>query len=387
MGIEMRDMQVSAIQLSPLYYVTKHPISALRRLGFVALGAFLIGTIIPGIICYFAGVFSRSQLEETLKRQPAKFPQLLFNVERVGQLKGLVKRLDEALSNEQTDTLRNVSEVLKSREYLVSQASQIEQETAIVPFFLSPNMLLWTAIYTSLGSLVYVVGPKVKPSELSYRLWQSYAVVAPIYAVYESNVWFRNFVLRSEGRTVYVFANWDVSPAGYLIQEFNIVLVFVLLAIVWHKWLNYFALCRDNQKAKVPLRPNVARLLGELFLHWQVSSIVLAFGFIYFTGAYWDLVVSKNDHRYIFPAIAIHCIWGLSWIILSLPVLTTWYAWHSGRQSALLTLYNSPDEHSEIRLKVIQEIAPVAFWNAVTSGVAAMTSFLIPILKPLFGWG
>jgi hypothetical protein len=373
--------------LSPMRYVTEFPISALRRLGLIVVAAFATGTILPGIICYSAGVFSQSQLEETLHRQSSKFPDVIRNGEKVAQLREVLRRVDEVISNTQTINLGGVSDWLKVREYFASQTLAAEREISVVPFFLSHNMLVFTAAFASLGTLIYILGPLIRPLDRRYGLLQTFLVMAPIYVVYHSEVWLRNFVLHSEGRKVYIFANFDVSPIGFFMQECQLALLFSLLAFVWYQWLNYFAVCKDSQKRESPLAHGAAQHLGELFLHWQLTSVVLAFGFVYFTGVYWDLVVGKNDQRYVFPAIAIHCIWGLSWIILSLPVVTSWYAWHSGKQALLVRLYEAPDEHSELKLKILQEVTPVGFWNAVASGIAAVASFLLPVLKHLFGWG
>lgn len=95
------------------------------------------------------------------------------------------------------------------------------------------------------------------------------------------------------------------------------------------------------------------------------------------------LVIKLGDLRYILPAVAIHALWGLSWAIISMPMAVTWKKWHKLRFAEVARAYQAVDDKSEARLALLEQLLPISPWNAALSGIAAVGSFLIPLLTPL----
>lgn len=68
-----------------------------------------------------------------------------------------------------------------------------------------------------------------------------------------------------------------------------------------------------------------------------MSSVVLALGFIVFTGVFWELVIVERDRRYLIPAVVVHGVWALSWMLATLPLFATWQDFNRKKMRDMLT--------------------------------------------------
>ena len=135
------------------------------------------------------------------------------------------------------------------------------------------------------------------------------------------------------------------------------------------------------------LDPSLIKQLATSFLHWQGTSIILAFGFIWYTQFFWHTVIVIGDRRYILQAFIIHGIWIFTWLIISLPLLTTWNHWQLARAKAIYYVIssesNSKDKTDSI-LSAIRDSQPISGWNAAVSGAAAILSLFSPFIHYIF---
>ena len=152
----------------------------------------------------------------------------------------------------------------------------------------------------------------------------------------------RNFVLTDEGRKVYSFANRDINWPSFYMQEINTIIYYALLGLIWAQWLVFLekrrsvpAAERNQGPAENAITPSTIRRLSYTFIHWQAASVLLAIAFLFFTHSYWQLVFRDHDLRYIIPAFTIHVLWGITWCLISMPLLLTWLAWQSDRLDAI----------------------------------------------------
>jgi hypothetical protein len=104
-----------------------------------------------------------------------------------------------------------------------------------------------------------------------------------------------------------------------------------------------------------------------------------------FTGVFWNLVIVNNDRRYLIPAVVVHLIWALSWLLLTLPLFVTWQDFTRKKMKILLTHGPaSVDERSgEPNMEALKELAPVTLWNGFGSALTALASFIFPIIHAL----
>jgi hypothetical protein len=166
-------------------------------------------------------------------------------------------------------------------------------------------------------------------------------------------------------------------------QEINTLLVFILLALIWQRWIDYTNEFRTSWSHTAIVSQDLNDFAIASFVQWQLSSLLLATAFIYFTVEFWFLVIKLGDSRYVLPAVTIHALWGVSWAIISMPLAVTWRKWHRLRFAEVARIYQEVGDKSEARLELLEQSVPISPWNAALSGVAAVGSFLIPLLTPI----
>ncbi len=128
--------------------------------------------------------------------------------------------------------------------------------------------------------------------------------------------------------------------------------------------------------------------LSEIFVRWQLCSLVLALAFLLYTNVFWQYVVQYKDQRYVVSAIIIHAMWGLTWAIVSLPMLKAWYSWYLTRIEAISRITWDPSASSagsDTALKGIQEINPIPIWSIAGSTITAIVTFLLPLVNAFRG--
>lgn len=327
----------------------KNNLDPLKVIGWAALIAaisLILGLIVPALIAHYGGVFYMENMSQ--------IPEL---VERKSQNPNII----------------------------------------LVPFFLNPVMYVWAAMYPVLGWLIFLMPRWEERLKLSspetgkVPVFKIIAMATGIYIMWEWPLWVRNFVIDKEGRIVHAFANYDVFKPSFFTQEANLIIFAALLAVLWQQWSWFFwqkrkDLAKDLEKnpCDEAFKDSNVELLSKTFVQWQVASLLLAPGFISFSSGYWNLVVSKGDYRYLLSAVMIHVLWGITWMLISLPLLITWYNWRSIRVRALSELSKEPSENTgnvETKLKILAEMQPIGFWNAATSGSLASVTFALPIVQ------
>jgi hypothetical protein len=212
-------------------------------------------------------------------------------------------------------------------------------------YYLSNTMLLWPAIYTFLGWLIFIFPPAVK--EASFRptgkriLYLSIAIIM----LYRWPTWWRNTPLGNEGRVFYGNANLDTDPIGFFVQETLGAAVGTLVAIIWLQWSGYYNEIISQLSAKSEKDPIEEALstdpcerISKMFLHWQIASILLALAFLWYTIFFWQTVILGGDLRYLAHAIIVHSMWIITWLIISLPMAVSWYRWQVVRNRAIVAL-------------------------------------------------
>jgi hypothetical protein len=118
-----------------------------------------------------------------------------------------------------------------------------------------------------------------------------------------------------------------------------------------------------------------------LFLQWQVCSIVLAGAFLPYTFFFWSYVIELRDNRYLAHALIMHGLWGVSWLLISLPLAWTWYEWNTRYKLRASIAATRPDfdktqEHSTLELGSL-----LGSWNVMGSLAGVVLAFGYPILK------
>jgi hypothetical protein len=390
----------SAQTQSPGLGLAWNPVKKLREAAVVVIIAFVWGMWIPGLISYAGGVFYNKDLEPRLPKSART--KLKTYQDRRENLISRIKKIDISLLH--LESARGNPRSVQELTTLVTQRSQLKQEldslkkppVILSGFYLSPTMLLWPVAYTALGLLIFIFPPPPSPEPLSRKVRQVALISLVIILMYRWPTWARNFLFYGEGRVIYSDTNFDIYPVGFFMQEALGFTLSVLLACLWYQWSTFFRLRQQALAAelsapagdhlKVAIDQASTHRLSATFIHWQVCSVILALGFAVWTWFYWDAVVASGDQRYLVHAVIVHALWAISWVLLSLPLLVTWYVWQSNRLQAIAAVVTGPlppDTKPEAVLKALSELQPIGFWNLAASTIIAAISFLLPILQAL----
>jgi len=371
------------------------PLSMLRRAGIIFLLAFVVGILLPGLAAWRSGVLYDQDVEAKLQtipelQGPARRLQDYRN--QIGAIETATARVDSFLlqSPQNLDEPAKVTAALQLRAFLQNEPKSRRPPITASGFYLSNTMLLWPAMYTCLGWLVFLLSPSIpagqRPGVRKKTLW----LILGILILYRWPVWARNFVFHEQGRVYYGSANVDVDPLGFFVQEGLGLVVAVLLAMLWLRWSIGFNVRRAELSIERadPIEAafdsqNAERLSGT-FLHWQVCSVILALGFIWYTYFFWDIVIRVGDQRYVINAIVIHLLWLVSLVFISLPLIITWHAWNSVKSKAVAALIIHQHEKKydvELTLAALRELQPIGYWNAIASSVGVLGSLILPVIQ------
>ena len=337
-----------------------HPEKCLSWVVTVAFSAFLLGTLIPGLVAWFDLVFHQEDLIEKCSKMGLKaveewaktqehHREQIEDVNR--QLAGLSKVIGDS---------RKVTGLIELRQFLEREREKAKRATLVESFLISDLAYLWWTSYTALAILISLAPlgnvPAGEPSIRAAVIWAS----AGIFFLVEIPIWSRIFFKPTTGRKVFTFINWDISPASFVMLGLNYFVLSGLLGIVWYRWLQSFHVIRHLPQTPFPSWFMVSHsrqaFFPYSFARWQFSSVVLALAFFAFTTVYWKRVALKEDKRYLVQAATIHVVWGVTWCVISLPAIQLW------------------------------ENSPTGGWtlenvNKAVSLAIAVISFFLPLLK------
>ena len=343
--------------------------------------------ILPAIVAHTGSVFYKSDLIEKLS-EPVR--ARLENSENEREnIEGQIARLDEKLGHPQDLDPARVDSYVVLRNVLSERLSSISPSVSPIAFYLNPQMLLWPAIYACLGWLVTVFRPVKGQSLLRNKKAAWLGMTLVTYTLYEWPLWARNFLLSTDGRTVYAYPNADIHFASFVAQELVIFGFCSLLVTMWLQWGEAYrrAAAEVRRSAEDSFGYAVSSKtldgLSRSFLYWQLSSIVLAIGFLFFTNFFWELVAKYHDVRYLLSAVMAHLLWAMSWCMLSLPLLVRWRAWIHAKNVALTR--NTEEDFARMdgasRERLLDKMRPLSGFGVSVSGMAAITSFVLPLVQ------
>jgi hypothetical protein len=374
-----------------LAYMAQNPWRILAAAGLIAIVSIIVTLFLYGLVHYLCGTFYETELRDTLREKHHDIWDKLqqFDV-RKRERDAEVQRLDALIA---TESLNGPTEKMG---VLMRRRDQLKAEPTAPPvvapgYYLSDLSFVWPILYTCLGWLIFLVPPlpSRKPSMKDVR-----AVLLTtlcLYVMFHWGTWTRNFILSSEKRRVYVGENYDISHVVFFSQEVIGFGFCVLLATAWKKWIDAFLARREfltsssGKPMDVILDYEFTDRLATTFALWQAASLILALAFVGFSFFHWNNLFLIRDYRYAPHAFITHFIWGVSWLLLSLPLIVTWQNWTKVRARAIACIATTQQEKppADVQLKAIQELQPIGIWNAIGTAIVAVVGFLLPLLGKL----
>jgi hypothetical protein len=375
------------VRESRLLHSRWYPLAVLGRFALVFVAALGLGLFLPSAVAMRGGTF----YEKTLPMPTGAAAALRAYEQKRQDLQRRIDRIDTQLlapAPVQGGADR-ASALFGLRELYQRRLDALPAPVVKRALFLNPIMYLWPGLYCTLGTVVFLLAPPC--SRRQVRPWPTLLLAAGVHVLYDWTSWVRNFVLADEGRRVYSYANYDVSRAGFWMQEANMFLLAVLLAVLWQQWAAFFVERREALTAEATEDARAGAFdarkverLSVTFLNWQLSALLVSAGFVAFTSVYWDLIIKAQDVRYVLPGILAHGLWLISLGFVTLPLVITWYVWQSRRVQAAAAFIASGVPSGQdlgVVLEELRALQPIGFWNLASSSIAVLVAFLLPILQ------
>lgn len=365
------------------------PLTVVAKGMTVVLVAAVLTLFVPGLIAVRDHVFLDTEIQGKLPPSAARSLQV-YSAQR-SRLSSSVVSLSENLDllgdpHQQKDFDFYVH-VLDERQ---KEPAKLQPPVFTKGFFLSPQMLLWPAIYTSLGCLLFCYPHSTRTRSRSKKTMRIVSLGAFIYLYYEWPLWTRNFLLGSFGRTVYAYSNYDIDPKSFLVQELMIAGFATLIGAVWLQWLDLAANAKEEAAATSESDINYLNVqfilsLQRAFFNWIINSIVLGLGFVYFTTFFWSLVATYHDERYIVSAFLAHSLWALTWVFLSMPAIILWRSLKARRLKTIENLIklnqSTPGKSEQLNLEGLEKLESIAGIRMSLAGAGAVFSLILPLLQ------
>jgi len=372
------------------------PTKYLRIGGTILIIALFLGLFLPGFVAWQSGMFydwNAKQRLASINRFAQQARELQdFEASR-GLLEKAVKALDKKLSTYAilSPVPDDAKVAVELQQQLRARLDQLRAPIQVSGFYFSSTMLLWPIVFTCLGWVAFLLPPNV-----GFAAFRTHSKMILVFTIGISLLYWptlaRNLVFNEEGRVFFGIANLDMDPAGFLVQEGLSFTVSFLLAVIWTKWICLFAM--RNRELSLPTEDPIAQALdwstvarlSRTFMQWQVCSVVLACGFVPYIYFFWDAVLRIRDQRYLIAAITVQLLWATTWIIISLPLAATYYAWQSTRVAALCAAGEKALEKVEgidTLVDTITSLEPINPWNLAVTSIAFFVSFIGPIVQHL----
>lgn len=364
------------------------PLKVLSRFGIVAAFALLVGLALPGAVAWHSHVFDRSSLESVVYK---KYPFLgALHAHYLSEHAQIEKEIEAIDARASTDGAPSLADISRRRAY-ESQLRKSEP-ISIQPFYLHWLMYFWPIMYFGLGSIVFILRPKVRHGLGSVKRKTSVLYTAA--CIFAFQIWpiifrTRYTITPEEGRRVFAYLNPDIDPISFAVQLVHFAIFSLLLAAIWVQWSEAAVERRAKLKSHADVdESSLASSMDDLsaaLLHWQCVFLFTSAGFIVYTGVFWNQIIVHGDLRFGMEAIDAHILWLITSIVTAIPLFLTWRAWKLERLRSVAALVNSEAEAASIssRLEALRELNPIGAWNFTASGIAVVVSFVAPLAQAL----
>lgn len=364
------------------------PLRVVSRFGIVAAFALLVGLVIPGAVAWHSHVFDRSSMEGLIYK---KYPELeIQNKQYLAERAQIERQIQAIDARAGADGGSALSDINLRRTY----ATQLRkpEPISIQPFYLHWIMYFWPIMYFGLGSVAFILRPKVRHGLGIAKRKIVVLFTAACICVFQ--IWpiiFRTEYASStqQGRTVFAYLNPDIDFNSFEVQMMNFAIFSFLLSVIWVQWSALAVERRAKLKSRIDshaisLEFNMEELSAAL-LHWQAVFLLISVGFAVYTGLFWNQIIVHGDLRLGMEAINAHVLWLITSAMTAVPLVLTWRAWKLAKLKRVAALVQSDAEAALIaaKLAALQELNPIGAWNFTASGVAVVVSFAAPLVQAL----
>jgi hypothetical protein len=255
----------------------------------------------------------------------------------------------------------------------------------------NPQQFLYTTVLALLGSLLAFFSPRAPKSNKEAAEIEPWSIelVGFSCALFASIRWLRVYRLMPHalaGRVLFSYANHDISLRGTLFNDLTFLIIAHLLVLIWARWLRYATWLKldvkpisaspwtaDGEQSIADYVDETFKRLTHAYAHWKVTSLLIGLPFIYMTVIYWNIIWGIGDRNYLASAVAVHALWAITWIIISIPLMRAWRSWRSLVEE--LAIRRHDKMHS-----IASALHPVGMWSLVGLSLSGFAAFVTPIV-------
>lgn len=399
-------------------------ISTAHWIGYAFVFALVIGVIIPGYIASHQDVFSMEDLLKKMEYNATNTQKIAEALEKNRRFEFEKTNLEAAeweLSSNYFKIARSITNIgtpgttnttyddLQALHDAIQLAEErqknLKLSVQLQPFYpyVHINAITPVAI-VCFAILLTVMPPKYSPGKFAewrrnrkiniagkrWSVFSWWVFFSSVLILYRAPMILRNLLHLNTGRTVFAYSNIDIDQVSFVVTDLIDSFYILPLFLVWAKWFKIGndleeGLSRAEEPGKsfeYATDAKVIRNLTDLWIKWQVTSVLIAIPFIGSTVFYYGLMFADHDHRYLPQALNSHVLWAVTWLVISFPLLRSYYVWFNARTRALAAKSHN-DKEFEHATKFFDTIQPLTRTNFVVSAFLGLASFLYPLFEHL----
>lgn len=339
--------------------------------------------MLPGIIAYVDNVFYKNDMEKKLPKHSKttlqsyqKYTQ--SKISYINKIAIVDSQINVAINNEN----RNLQALLNLRNDYNGELTKLNSPIIVSAFYNNRSVY-----YTLIAYIILCILLIIMPTRLRrVKATQNFALGIMLYIGWMFTSWMRNFIFFDEGRTIFSYVNFDISPVSFVFQELRTLGMCFLISTLWRGWDLYISdsykaiLNWRNQPNNLQKLTNYAVIVSRMFRFWQLNSIFVIVAFLPWTIFYWTNVIEMGDSRYVIPAIIMHLYWAITWVLISIPVIIAYNKWTNLKAKAIGTTARQLSTELDHTLNLLKEINPLTTLQIFGSGIISLFSFIYPLL-------
>jgi hypothetical protein len=380
-------------------YLTPPPMvhldTILFRTGLILVACFLWTIILPGAVAYYNRIFfSKDVASQLMEKQNRAAEAIKKDQDEKRALINDLNELNRTISSLASSSSSAVKPIIDAREATEQTLRRFKLKISVVGFYNDPVSIVFMLNYLALACLV--LNASFDRHRINLR--RTFVIGFAAYLIFTWPNFFRNFLFNQylgeeyeRSRTVYAHGQWDIDRVCFILQEARVFGMMLLLSVLWQRWSVYSAKIKDNTR-KWSLDLNAidtsaaqrALVVSEQLSRWHGHSLLLAIAFLPFSWFFWLSITDSGDSRYVYTAVLIHVLWGVSWYFLTLPLLGSWRAWSEYRLLATGSMAGQSKDRIEPALAILQEIQPISDLQFAGTSIAAIASFLLPVIQRIW---
>lgn len=412
----------------------------------IFIASVVVGVLVPGLFASHDQVFFSDQMERTFKANDIihtnstdtetnsyspRIERYIHDSEDLSNQLATVKiKVWDLLTNNAAGALTNAlnaSTTNLALADLVALRSKLEQDIAkrkevLIPFYTSDQSLLWLDTFFTLGMLAIVFRPRTKPDAANKQsnppqescpfarrvkaFWWIPLVALLLMLFYKWPSLARGHIFqRDTDRLVLYYNAWRMGPwSASNIFDYILEWIYcILMIVIWRQWIQYAEEEDEIQKSNgtdesggkkhfdTVLDPKTSKRILKMFVHWIIASLLLGTSFIFDAFFYYGAIADEGDRRYTISALLEMTVWGVSWLIISWPLIRAWSHWNELRAEAVREInpgdsngqHQSADE-IEAKLKLLEEAKPLSTAVVVAAQIGAVVSFVGTLIEQVF---